>query len=318
MLPPIGLKEVNHDIPAQAVVVEDIYYTYSYRNCEKTGIEVPVIKVDMPSNVIKGSFATPEAVAHIMTQKFVIGSPLYRQEQKLKRNGIMLSRQTMSNWLLKSSADWLEPVYNCMYELLLKETVLHADETTLQVLHEDGKKAQAKSYMWLYRTSGCSTKPIVLYDYQPDRKASRPKESLEGFSGYLHADGYAGYHSLPENIMVVGCWAHARRKFDEALNSIPEKEREGSAALQGKSYCNKLFAIDRKNFLFVNTTRGDVGSAVMFSLIETVKENGLNPYKYLTYIFHEAPNMDLNDPRQLKRLLPWNAPDECKIPNAGT
>ncbi|MDO9535223.1 MAG: IS66 family transposase [Bacillota bacterium] len=386
-------------IPAQAVIVEDIYYTYSCRNCEKTGIEVPVIKVDMPSNVIKGSFATPEAVAHIMTQKFVMGSPLYRQEQELKRNGIMLSRQTMSNWLLKSSADWLEPVYKRMYELLLKETVLHADETTLQVLHEDGKKAQAKSYMWLYRTSGCSTKPIVLYDYQPDRKASRPKEFLEGFSGYLHADGYAGYHSLPENIMVVGCWAHARRKFDEALNSIPEKEREGSAALQGKRYCNKLFAIekeieklipesrfeerqkqakpvldeflawlkaqkaapksglgkavyytldqwkylecyledgrleisnnraersikpfviDRKNFLFVNTPRGAVGSAVMFSLIETAKENRINPYKYLTYIFHEAPNMVLNDPRQLESLLPWNAPDECKIPNAET
>ena len=380
-------------IPAQAVIVEDIYYTYSCRNCEKTGIEVPVIKAKIPNNVIKGSFATPEAVAHIMAQKFVMGSPLYRQEQELKRNGIMLSRQTMSNWLLKASSDWLAPVNNRLYELLLQETVLHADETTLQVLHEDGKKAQTKSYMWLYRTSGGSERPMVLYDYQPDRKASRPKEYLEGFSGYLHADGYAGYHSLPESIVVVGCWAHARRKFDEALNSIPEKEREGSAALTGKRYCDKLFAIekeleklspesrfeerqeqakpvldellswlkvqkaapksalgkavyytlgqwqyleryledgrleisnnraersikpfviDRKNFLFVNTPRGATGSAVMFSIIETAKENGLNPYKYLTFIFREAPNMELDDLQQLEYLLPWNAPNECK------
>ena len=384
-------------IPAQAVIVEDIFYTYSCRNCEKTGVEVPVIKVEMPNNVIKGSFATPEAVAHIMTQKFVMGSPLYRQEQELKRNGIMLSRQTMSNWLLKASADWLAPVYKRLYELLLRETVLHADETTLQVLHEDGKKAQTKSYMWLYRTSGCCEHPIVLYDYQPDRKASRPKEFLDGFSGYLHADGYAGYHNLPENIVVVGCWAHARRKFDEALNSIPEKEREGCTALAGKRYCDKLFAIeneiekfspesrveerqkqakpvldeflswlkaqkaapksalgkavhytidqwqyleryledgrleisnnraersikpfviDRKNFLFVNTPRGASGSAVMFSIIETAKEKSLNPYKYLAYIFSEAPNLDLNDREQLERLLPWNAPNGCKDKNA--
>jgi len=384
-------------IPAQAVIVEDIYYTYSCRNCEKNGIDVPVIRPKLPNNVIKGSFATPEAVAQIMTQKFVMGSPLYRQEQELKRNGIMLSRQTMSNWLLKAAVDWLEPVYKCLYALLLLETVLHADETTLQVLHEDGKKAQAKSYMWLYRTSGCCERPIVLYDYQPDRKASRPKEFLDGFSGYLHADGYAGYHSLPENITVIGCWAHARRKFDEALKSIPEKEREGSAALTGKRYCDKLFAIekeleklstesrleerqkqarpvldefsswlkaqraapksglgkavyytieqwqyleryledgrleisnnraersikpfviDRKNFLFVNTPRGATGSAVMFSIIETAKENGLNPYKYLTYIFRVAPNMDLDNHQQLESLLPWNVPNECKIPNA--
>ena len=386
-------------IPAQGIIVEDIYYTYSCRNCEKTGIEVPVIKAEIPNNVIKGSFATPEAVAHIMTQKFVMGSPLYRLEQELKRNGIMLSRQTMSNWLLKASLDWLEPIYKRLYALLLLETVLHADETTLQVLHEDGKKAQTKSYMWLYRTSGCSERHIVLYDYQPDRKASRPKEFLEGFSGYLHADGYAGYHSLTENIAVVGCWAHARRKFDEALNGIPEKGRKDCAALTGKRYCDKLFAIekelekltresrleerqkqakpvldeflswlksqtaapksgigkavyytlgqwqyleryledgrleisnnraersikpfviDRKNFLFVNTPRGATGSAVMFSIIETAKENGLNPYKYLAYVFREAPNMDSYDHQQLESLLPWNAPDECKIPNAET
>jgi len=72
----------------------------------------------------------------------------------------------------------------------------------------------------------------------------------------------------------------------------------------------KSFVIYRENYLFVNTPRGTADSAVMFSLIETSKENGLNPHKYLTYIFHEAHKMDLNDHRQLECLLPWNAPDK--------
>lgn len=381
-------------IPARLSIVEYIRYTYSCRNCEKNDTSVPVIKAPVPKAVIKGGFASAEAVAHIMTQKFVMGSPLYRQEQEFKRQGIILSRQTMSNWLLKCSEDWLNPVYKRMHELLLTRKVLSANETTLQVLHEDGRKAQAKSYMWLYRTCGDTDKPIVLYEYQPTRSAENPKKYLDGFSGYLHADGYQGYHKLPDNIIVVGCWSHARRKFDEALKVLPEKDRDGSLAQRGKQYCDRLFAvdksleksspeerytkrheqvqpvidelfswletvnaapksalgkavyyikeqrqyllrylddgrleisnnraersikpfvIDRKNFLFANTPRGAQGSAVMFSLIQTAIENGLDPYRYLTYIFRSAPNLDLSNPELLEKLLPWNAVDECRV-----
>lgn len=265
----------------------------------------------------------------------------------------------------------------------------------MQVLREPGKPAQSKSYMWLYRTSGDTEQPIVLYEYQPDRKAIRPAEFLKGFSGYLHTDGYSGYHNLPNSITVVGCWAHARRKFDEALKALPAKDRKGSLALRGKRYCDALFTIeeqlkscpaekrhqkrqelakpvldefaawlsilkaapksalgkavyylqeqwpylthylrdgrleisnnraersikpfviDRKNFLFANTPKGAQGSAVMFSLIETAKENGLDPYRFLSYVFDAAPNMDLDNPEQLEQLLPWNAPETCKVP----
>lgn len=76
----------------------------------------------------------------------------------------------------------------------------------------------------------------------------------------------------------------------------------------------KPFVISRKNFLFANTPKGAQGSAVMFSLVETAKENGLDPYRFLSYVFDAAPNMDLDDPGQLEQLLPWNAPDTCKIP----
>ena len=101
-------------IPAQAVVHEDIYYTYACKNCSENsdeGCETPIVKAPRKKNIIPGSFATPEAIAHIMTQKFVMGSPLYRQEQELNRKDIKLSRQTMSNWILKATEDYLAPVY---------------------------------------------------------------------------------------------------------------------------------------------------------------------------------------------------------------
>ena len=91
-------------------------------------------------------------------------------------------------------------------QTLVQRDVLHADEATLQVLREPGKSAQSKSYMWLYRTGGDSEHPIVLYEYSPNRKPKNAEVFLEGFQGWLHADGYPGYHSLPEQIRVVGCW----------------------------------------------------------------------------------------------------------------
>jgi transposase len=332
-----------------------------------------------------------------MTQKFVMGLPLYRQEQDWNRNGIMISRQTMSNWLLKATEDWLEPIYDVLKELLCLRSVLHADETTLQVLREPGKTPQSKSYMWLYRTGGDDNCPIVLLEYQPDRKAIHPTQFLKDFNGYLHADGYDGYHNLPEDIIIVGCWAHARRKFDEVLKSLPPKDREGSSSHIGKRYCDKLFKLEetfagltpeeryehrqkyskpvmdefyawaeelkptpktgigraihyllsqrkylecylldgrleisnnraerslkpfvigRKNFLFANTPRGAKASAIMYSIIETAKEHGLNPFKYLTYIFTHAPNMDIrNNIDGLELLLPHFVPKSLKARN---
>ena len=393
----IGTEVVNKlkIIPAQAVVEQHVYYTYACRNCEETDIETPVVKAPHERSIIPGSFATAEAIAHIMTQKFVMASPLYRQEQELNRQGIPLSRQTMSNWILKASETYLAPIYEQLHRELLTRDVLHADETTLQVLHEPGKKAQTDSYMWLYRTSGDTDKPVVLYEYQPGRGAKHPKVFLKDFKGYLHTDGYAVYHGLPEGITVVGCHAHLRRKFDEALKSLPKGKTKGSSAYQGLVYCALLFAIEkgldeknatteerykerleqakpvldamfawansrtaapksalgkalhylkeqwpyltnylkdgrlelsnnraersikpfvisRKNFLFANTPKGATGSAVIFSLIQTAIENGLEPYKYLTWLMKTAKDADLEDAATVQALLPWNAPEECR------
>lgn len=184
-------------VPAKAILRQDIYYTYACKNCEKNeetdagkeDVSTPVVKTPREPAVIPGSFASPEAIAHIMAQKFVMASPLYRQEQDWGRQGLKLSRQTMSNWVLRAEEDWLRPVYDVLHRRLVLRELLHADETTLQVLHEPGKKAQAKSYMWLYRTGRDGGPPIVLYEYQSSRKAEHAEKFLDGFSGYLHADG---------------------------------------------------------------------------------------------------------------------------------
>jgi transposase len=229
--------------PAEAVLQRDIYYTYACKNCEKNDISTPVVKTPKEPTVIPGSFASPEAVAYLATQKFVMGSPLYRQEQEWNRKGLMLSRQTMSNWLLQCSEAWLEPVYHALKAQLVQHDLLHADETEIQVLHESGKRAQAKSYMWLYRTSGDAEHPIVLYEYQPSRSGENPKTFLNGFRGYLQTDGYPGYNALAD-VVHVGCWAHARRKFEEALKALPKGKRSPTAE-QGVAYCTKLFELEK-------------------------------------------------------------------------
>ena len=389
----IGKKVTKHleIIPAKAVIREDVYFTYACRKCHENEAETPVVETPQPNPVIKGSFASAEAIAHLMTQKFVMHSPLYRQERELKQKGIELSRQTMSNWFITASRLWLEPLYDRLKEQLVKESVLHADETTLKVLRTKENPTASKSYMWLYRTSGCSETPIVLYDYRPNRKAENAENFLKEFNGYLHTDGYKAYRGI-ENVTIVGCWAHARRRFCEALEVLPEEQRKGSTAAIGLDYCGKLYAIEkkmkddspedrlkerqkqakplldaffawakslrniapksklgkavnylieeepylrryiedgrleidnnraersikpfvigRKNWLFANTPSGAKASATVFNIIETAKENDLDPYEYLKYVFTKAPNLCGNESVDI--LLPWNVPDCCR------
>jgi len=297
----------------------------------------------------------------------------------------------MANWMVKASTDWLEPIYERLRTELLKNEALHADETTVQVLREPGRKAVTESYMWLYRTGGDTLKPVALYNYQQTRSSSHPKRFLSGWKGYLHTDGYSGYHSLPD-VIPVGCWAHMRRKFDEALKGMEPKEIENSAAGKGLDFCNRLFDLERdfkeltpaerlkarlelsrpiadrffawigalnplpktllgkaahyaldqrkylmnvyldgrlelsnnraersikpfvmgrKNWLFCNTPKGAHASSVIYSVIETAKENGLKPFEYLKFLFETMPNTTTD---KIDSLLPWSGslPPECK------
>lgn len=394
-------KEVRKElqiIPAQVKVVEHVRLVYACRNCQKNDEKTPVITASIPAPVLPGSFVSPSLMAFVMNRKFVEAIPLYRQEQQFKNYGIDLSRQTLANWITHGSNDWLKFLYDRMHQHLLEQDILHADETTLQVLHEEGRSPTSKSYMWMYRTSYVGPE-IILYDYQTTRASKHPRRFLAGFKGYMHTDGYAGYNDIP-NIKIIGCWAHARRKFIEALQSMPDKESLSSVAAQkGLAYCNKLFEIERKladikaeerykmrlelskpvldaflawlnikskqvlpksafgqaisycrnqwskleaflldgrleisnnrgeraikpfvigrkNWLFSNTPKGATASAVIYSIVETAKANGLSPFHYLSYLFEKLPNINIEDPNQLDKLLPWSEtlPDICKTP----
>lgn len=241
-------KEVRKEltiVPAKVKVLEHISYVYSCRNCEKNDIETPIITAKAPKALLAKSMVSAELLAYIMSQKFVNAMPLYRQEQDFKRLGVILPRQNLSNWIIKGAA-LLGPLLDKLRQELLSHQVLHADETTLEVLCEPGRSAQTNSYMWVYRTSGDTQKSIVLYDYQEGRSGKFAKEYLTGFSGYLHTDGWGGYQQLEEHgITLCGCWSHARRKFKEAF-SVSNSDKPDIPEAVGLSYCNQLFALEKQ------------------------------------------------------------------------
>ena len=265
-------KEIRRElkiVPAKLSVVSHERVVYACRSCQKDEIETPVLTAPMPAPAFPGGLGSPSAVAFIMDQKFTMGIPLYRLEQSFERLGIGLSRQTMANWMIKG-AGWLEVIYNRLHSELLCRKYLHADETTLQVLREPGRKAQTHSYMWLYRSGrdgpsdatqggARATGPIALYEYQRTRAAEHPRAFLKGFVGFLHVDGYGAYDSLaeqrkqldgttlPPDITLSGCWAHARRGFTDALKALPPgANRSGNTASDAcLKFCNDLFNIER-------------------------------------------------------------------------
>ncbi len=186
-------------IPAKYIVREHITHSYACRNCEKNGTKGTVVKADSKEGLFRNSIASASLLSDIITKKYDLAQPLYRQEQQFKLQNIKLSRQSMANWIVKAGQLYFRPLYDLMHEELLKRDVIHADETTLEVLNEPERNANTNSYMWLYRTGGYdANEPIVLYDYQSSRNGDKAKEFLEGFNGYLQTDGYAGYHKVTE------------------------------------------------------------------------------------------------------------------------
>ena len=131
-------------------------------------------------------------MAYILNQKYTNAMPLYRQEQEFKRYGIDISRQNLSNWIIKG-AGLLKPLMQEMKKELLGKELLHADETTLEVLHEPNRPSTSKSYMWVYRTSACAKHPVVLYDYQEGRSGKHAKAFLKEWKAITYAQNQKEY-----------------------------------------------------------------------------------------------------------------------------
>ena len=153
---PIGKKFLRHEmqiIPKQIKLLAYYAVTYACDKCEKDTGFAHIATVKPPVPLMKHSLASPSTVAYIMTQKYVDGLPLARQEKIWAREGISLSRATMANWVIQCSQSWLKPLYKHMKQELLTHSVIHADETAVQVLKEDGKPATSESRMWLYASA---------------------------------------------------------------------------------------------------------------------------------------------------------------------
>jgi len=238
----IKVRDELEYIPAKVKVIRYMQQACECPACKHKG--KPFIrKAFTPKSVLNHSLASPSSVARVIYQKYVNGIPLYRQEKDWEQAGIGLSRATMANWIIRSSEDHLKPVIDRLRKELLSRDIIHCDETPVQVLKEDGKKPQTKSYMWLYRSGNDGKNPIVLYDYQPSRNGDHAVNYLKDFKGYVHSDGYSGYNKLTD-IIRVGCWAHLRRKFVEAIPQKAKPDGLPTSAEIGRQYCDKLFAIE--------------------------------------------------------------------------
>lgn len=392
-------------IPAKVEVIKHRQHIYACANCQANDITTPFAQGRGYEPFLPKSSASAETVAWLLDQKYNLGLPLYRLEQNVQQQmGLNLSRQTMSNWILKTAELYVEPMFAEMRRQLLQQTHLHADETTLQVLNEPGRTAEQKSYMWMFR-SGRGSPPIVLYDYQTTRASKHPVRFLEGFSGTLQVDGYAGYNQLQPKVRLAGCWAHARRKFTDVLDALPKgTDKTGSLAAEALKMITELYAVEaklkekrgddlttdaisaisearqkqslaicdryfqfckasknrstgnlrlameyslneeqklrvflenpvceidnnraersikpfvmgRKAWLFSNTQRGARGSAMLYSLIVTAKENKLKIYDYLVYLLKRIPAGGFDCTDGWNQLMPWaeGLPDELRV-----
>lgn len=203
------------------------------------------------ADLFRNSIATPSLLAGILNYKYVNALPVHRLAQDFKRSEVNISPQVMCNWVIKNSEIYFSLVYDWMKDVLLKQTVVQADETTLKV-NRDGRKAGSSSYMWVYITGehDDSGKKIVLYDYCRTRSTEHLREFLSSYKGILVSDGYQSYHTFSEeqSLTSAGCWTHCRRRFVNAIKAaqkdLPEEALKNSIAYQALARISAIYKLD--------------------------------------------------------------------------
>jgi transposase len=201
-----------------------------------------VVTAGKPKQPIEKSMASPRLLATIATRKYVDGLPLYRQAATFARMGLELDRTTQANWMMKCGG-LIQPLINLIHEHMLEQSVLHMDETRVQVLDEPGRKPQSQSHMWVLRSV---ERPAVLFHYAPSRSADVPRQLLGDYQGALMVDAYEGYSPVCMNpgITRLGCWAHARRGFFDAKQAYG-MNRTGKAD-EALAHIQALYRIEQE------------------------------------------------------------------------
>ena len=238
-------NEKLHIVPPRIYVEKTIRPKYACRKCEGTEDEDrPTVRIaPAQPSIIPRSIVSPSLLGCIMIQKYEDHLPFYRQEKQFQRIGVTISRQDMSNWQQKAYYA-VAPLFRLLKETIKSGPVIQMDETTVQVMGEEGREETQKSYMWLAR-GGPPCQTVVLYEYRQTRAAYNAKDFLEGYTGYLQTDGYEGYDAAVRNmpgIVHVGCFAHARRKFFEASKAT----KKSLSAEEGMKHIRKLYSLEEE------------------------------------------------------------------------
>ena len=250
----IGAETVRQEIqfvPAKLKLVTYVRKVYKCKKCgtEESKKDTPTImKVKTPRALLPHSFASSSLATDVISQKYYMGVPLYRQEKVWDDRGLVLPRSMTSNWCIKLSEYYLEPLYNLMLKKMKDNSeLLHADETTMQCNNEPGKKASSNSYMWVLASGELEKNKGVIFSYSSSRSSEIAQKLLKGYKKILVTDGYSGYNILEEELNRAECWAHARRYF---FNSVPLDEHKDmittSAGYPGVKYIDELFKNERE------------------------------------------------------------------------
>ena len=242
----IGTDLVRSELvrePARVYVKKYYCRTYADPAVEAQTGSADIRRAEVPAPLLPHSYASPSVVTDIAVKKYADALPLYRQEQMWKRLGVELKRNTMANWVIRTSEMYLKPFSDAFLQELLKQAVVHADETVLQVNKEPGREATAESRIWAYASSKRAERQIRYFRYEESRKGACAEKVLGSYGGVVISDGYSGYNILSKATRA-GCWAHARRKWVEAMPR--GATQENALAAKGLEYCSRLFEIEQK------------------------------------------------------------------------
>jgi transposase len=224
------VTEVLDYVPGHFQVIRHVRPKYACTACDA------ITQAPAPAMPTPRGRATPATLAHLLVSKYCDHLPLYRQSEIYAREGLEIDRSTLGDWV--GQAAWLlDPVVAKIRQHVFAAEKIHGDDTTVPVL-APGLGRTATGRLWVYvrddRLFAGPAAPAAAYFYSPDRGAEHPTAHMAGFTGFLQADGYAGFEGLynpartkPGPIVEVACWAHCRRKFYdvwEATKSPVAKE----------------------------------------------------------------------------------------------
>jgi transposase len=205
------------------------------RSCGKcSALQMP----ELAPRIVEKGLASDRVIIETVVAKYCDHLPLYRQEAMIEREaGVEISRATLDGWVMRVG-ELLQPVAEAMRQELLRGSYLQADETVVPVQMHDGRGANHPAYLWQYGLPGGE----AVFDFQLGRGRDGPAKFLKDWNGILQTDGYQAYDQVGgPGLIHVGCWAHARRKFVDAVKVNPKD----GAAIAMVTRMDALFLVDR-------------------------------------------------------------------------